>query len=131
MHADLLLRRLAALGATDLAQDLVDRVFEGFDDALRELSVSDVGVAKRMTKMAGAYFGRAGAYGAGAGGRRRARRSPRRSPATPCAPATRRRAPARRLAARALATRRLLGDTPLQAFLSSLNFRYPLPETAP
>ena len=38
-------------------------MFEGFDDALREMAVSDVGVAKRMTKMAAAYFGRVAAYG--------------------------------------------------------------------
>jgi cytochrome b pre-mRNA-processing protein 3 len=129
LHADLLLRRLGALGATDLAQDLVDRVFEGFDDALRELAVSDVGVAKRMTKMAAAYFGRAGAYGPAleaddgeALAAALARNALRVGDATP--------APARRLAARALATQRLLGDTPLPA-IQNLSFRYPLPEIAP
>jgi cytochrome b pre-mRNA-processing protein 3 len=129
LHADLLLRRLGALGAADLAQDLVDRVFEGFDDALRELSVSDVGVAKRMTKMAGAYFGRVGAYGPAleaddgeALASALARNALRVGDEGP--------APARRLAARALATQRLLGDTPLHA-IQNLNFRYPLPEIAP
>jgi cytochrome b pre-mRNA-processing protein 3 len=129
LHADLLLRRLGALGATDLAQDVVDRVFEGFDDALRELAVSDVGVAKRMTKMAGAYFGRAGAYApaleagdAEALAVALARNALRAGGETP--------APARKLAARALATQRLLAETPLAAFFS-LAFRYPLPETAP
>jgi len=129
LHADLLLRRLAELGATDLAQDIVDRVFEGFDDALRELAVSDVGVAKRMTKMAGAYFGRAGAYGPSlAAGDREvlavalARNALRAGDqATPAA---------RRLAERALETQRLLAETPLVAFLSG-KFRYPLPETTP
>ena len=128
LHADLLLRRLAELGAQDLAQDLVDRVFEGFDDALRELSVSDVGVAKRMTRMAGAYFGRAGAYGpaleagnAEALAAALARNALRAGDvATP---------PARRLAARALATKRLLAEIPLDVFLSG-RFRYPAPEAA-
>ncbi len=129
LHADLLLRRLTELGATDLAQDVVDRVFEGFDDALRELSVSDVGVAKRMTRMAGAYFGRAAAYGppldtddperlAAALARNALRAGDAATPA------------ARRLAARALATRQRLAATPLRAFLSR-QFRYPLPEAAP
>ena len=129
LHADLLLRRLAKLGAADLAQDVVDRVFEGFEDALRELSVSDVGVAKRMTRMAAAYFGRAGAYGAAleagdaealaAALARNALRA-----GDDAAPG------ARRLAGRALAIERRLAETPLAAF-QSLSFRYPLPETAP
>ncbi len=124
-----LLRRLAELGANDLAQEVVDRVFEGFDDALREMAVSDVGVAKRMTKMAGAYFGRAGAYGpaleagdADALAAALARNALRAGDApTPAA---------RRLAERTLATQRLLAQTPLEAFLSG-RFRYPQPETAP
>jgi cytochrome b pre-mRNA-processing protein 3 len=128
LHADLLLRRLGALGATDLAQDLVDRVFEGFDDALRELSVSDVGVAKRMTKMAAAYFGRVGAYAPALeadDGEALAAALARNALRVGGEPA-----PARRLAARALATQRLLSDTPLPA-IQNLSFRYPLPEIAP
>jgi cytochrome b pre-mRNA-processing protein 3 len=128
LHADLLLRRLAELGAADLAQDVVDRVFEGFDDALREMAVSDVGVAKRMTKMAGAYFGRVSAYApaleagdADALAEALARNALRAGGQTPPGAA--------RLAERALATARLLGQTPREAFLSP-NFRYPLPEAA-
>jgi cytochrome b pre-mRNA-processing protein 3 len=130
LHADLLLRRLGELKATDMAQDLVDRVFEGFDDALREMAVSDVGVAKRMTKMAAAYFGRAGAYGpalqaadADALAAALARNALRAGDAAPPEAA-------RRLAARALATQGLLAETPLAAFMNR-GFRYPLPETAP
>ena len=129
LHADLLLRRLTELGQTDLAQEIVDRVFEGFDDALREMSISDVGVAKRMKKMANAYFGRAGAYGpaltagdaeslAAALARNALRAGDAPTPAS------------RRLAARTLATQRLLSETPLDAFLSA-RFRYPQPEAAP
>jgi cytochrome b pre-mRNA-processing protein 3 len=129
LHADLALRRLAELGATELAQEVVDRVFEGFDDALREMAVSDVGVAKRVTKMAGAYFGRAGAYGPAleaddseALARALARNALRAGgAATP---------KSRKLAERALATRALLAQIPLEAFLST-SFRYPQPETAP
>ena len=125
LHADLALRRLNALGAGELAQELVDRVFEGFDDALREMAVSDTGVAKRMTKMAGAYFGRARAYapaldaGDAAALAEGLARNALRAPA----------ASADRLATRVLATQALLAQTSLQAFQSP-DFRYPQPETA-
>lgn len=129
LHADLLLRRLHEVKAEDLAQDVVDRVFEGFDDALRELSISDVGVAKRMTKMAGAYFGRARAYAPAldaadeaALAAALARNALRAGDSIPDA--------ARRLAVRALETRRLLGQTPRDAFYA-MSFHYPLPEIAP
>jgi cytochrome b pre-mRNA-processing protein 3 len=125
LHADLLLRRLGELGAAEFAQEVVDRVFEGFDDSLREMAVSDAGVAKRMTKMAGAYFGRARAYAAAldAGDlealdqalARNALRAPETS--------------ARRLAQRTLATQALLAAMPLAA-VQSPTFRYPRPETA-
>jgi cytochrome b pre-mRNA-processing protein 3 len=124
LHADLLLRRLNALGADDFAQEIVDRVFEGFDDALREMAVSDAGVAKRMTKMAGAYFGRARAYapaldaGDAEALAEALARNALRAPA----------ASARRLAERALATQARLAETALEAFQSP-DFRYPLPET--
>jgi cytochrome b pre-mRNA-processing protein 3 len=127
LHADLVLRRLAELGANDLAQEMIDRVFEGFDDALREMSVSDVGVAKRMTKMAGAYFGRAQAYApalddenAPALAVALARNALRASGATP--------PEALWLAARTLDLKRRLAEIPLKVFLSG-RFRYPVPET--
>jgi cytochrome b pre-mRNA-processing protein 3 len=129
LHAHLLLHRLGALGATELAQSVVDRVFEGFDDALREMAVSDVGVAKRMTKMAGAYFGRARAYAvfletadSRALAEALARNALRQSGRVPDK--------ALRLAERALATQDLIAAMPLEA-INSPTFRYPLPETAP
>ena len=129
LHGDLLLRRLNGAGATDLAQDVIDRLFEGFDDGLREMSISDIGVAKRMTKFAGAYFGRVGAYGPAleAGDETAlatalARNALRAGDKTP--------PEARKLAARALATQALLAATPLAAF-ETVAFRYPAPETAP
>jgi cytochrome b pre-mRNA-processing protein 3 len=126
LHADLLLRRLAELGADDLAQGVVDRVFEGFDDGLREMAVSDVGVAKRMKKMAGAYFGRAKAYAPaldaedeGALGLALARNALRIGDrATP---------EAQRLARRTLALKRRLAEIPLETFAAG-RFRYPNPE---
>ena len=128
LHADLLLRRLAQTGAADLTQDLVNRLFEGFDDALREMAIGDVGVVKRMTKFASAYYGRAGAYGPAleAGDHvalaAALARNALRVEGVPDS--------AHRLAARALATRALLAATPSES-LESLSMRYPVPETAP
>jgi cytochrome b pre-mRNA-processing protein 3 len=64
LHAHLVVRRLRALPdpASDLAQDLVDRIFAGFDAALRELGVGDITVPKRMKTLASAFLGRAKAY---------------------------------------------------------------------
>jgi cytochrome b pre-mRNA-processing protein 3 len=65
LHAGLALRRLAEFGQSGagLAQGLVDRVFQGFDDALREMAIGDAGVAKRIKSMAGAFYGRNKVYG--------------------------------------------------------------------
>ena len=68
LHIVLVLRRLKALPppdhdlAQDLAGDLVDRLFAGFDQALREIGVGDVTIPKRMKTMASAFAGRAKAY---------------------------------------------------------------------
>ncbi|ACL61818.1 ubiquinol-cytochrome C chaperone family protein [Methylobacterium nodulans] len=66
LHVILTLRRLRQLPppAEDIAQDLVDSVFAQLDSSLRELGVGDLGVAKRMKKLAQAFYGRAGAYDA-------------------------------------------------------------------
>jgi len=66
LAAALATRRLAALGpaASDLAQELVDRVFLGFEDALREMAIGDIGVARRLKAMAGDFAGRCRAYSA-------------------------------------------------------------------
>ena len=67
LHAFLALRRLSALEAPgpQMAQELTDRIFLGFDRALREMGVGDLSVPKRMKKLAGDYTGRIGAYEAG------------------------------------------------------------------
>ncbi|HEY3621652.1 MAG TPA: ubiquinol-cytochrome C chaperone family protein [Roseiarcus sp.] len=66
LHAGLVLRRLAALGgvADAIAQDLVDSLFAHFDDTLREMGLSDIGVAKRLKAMGSAFYGRNAAYAA-------------------------------------------------------------------
>jgi cytochrome b pre-mRNA-processing protein 3 len=64
LHVLLVLRRLRALPAPadEVAQELVDRVFAHFDVALRELGVGDSGVARRMKKLAGAFYDRMRRY---------------------------------------------------------------------
>ncbi len=67
LHSGLVMRRLTGLPGlgAELAQELADSVFRHFDVALRELGVSDVGVPKRLKKMAAAFYGRNKAYGEG------------------------------------------------------------------
>lgn len=64
LHVLLVLRRLRALPdpAGDVAQDLVDRVFAHLEIALRELGIGDMGVPKRMKKIAGAFYDRTRLY---------------------------------------------------------------------
>jgi cytochrome b pre-mRNA-processing protein 3 len=66
LHAGLTLRRLVALGGlgAEMAQELVNSVFRHFDDGMRELAIGDIGVAKRLKKMAAAFYGRNAAYAA-------------------------------------------------------------------
>jgi cytochrome b pre-mRNA-processing protein 3 len=66
LHAALLVRRLLAFGpqGADMAQEVVDRVFRGFEDAFREMAIGDAGVARRIKTMAGDFAGRSRAYGA-------------------------------------------------------------------
>jgi cytochrome b pre-mRNA-processing protein 3 len=63
LHAGLVLERLKAAGAAPLSQAFVDAVFIGFDEALRELGSGDIGMGKRMKKLADAFYGRLQAYG--------------------------------------------------------------------
>jgi len=65
LHAGLVLRRIAEFGdgGAGLAGEIVDRVFQGFEDAFREMSISDVGVVKRIKKMLEAFHGRSKVYG--------------------------------------------------------------------
>lgn len=64
LHVGLVLQRLQGGGPEHeaIAQHLVDTMFSRFDIALRELGVSDVGVPKRMKRLAEAFKGRTAAY---------------------------------------------------------------------
>ena len=65
LHTILVVRRLSALPqpGPDLAQDMSNRLFAGFDAALREMGVGDLTVPKRIKAMAESYGGRTLAYG--------------------------------------------------------------------
>jgi len=64
VNAVLALNRLQADPAMrPLAQAFTDRLFSAFDAGLREAGTSDTAVPKRMNQFAGAFYGRAGAYG--------------------------------------------------------------------
>jgi cytochrome b pre-mRNA-processing protein 3 len=64
LHGYLLLRRLRGAGdaAETLAQALVDRLFADMDASLREMGAGDLGVGKRVKRMATAFYGRIAAY---------------------------------------------------------------------
>ena len=47
----------------DIAQQLTDEFFTDVDHSLRELGIGDMGVPKRMKKLAKMFYGRAKAYG--------------------------------------------------------------------
>ncbi len=64
LHVVLLLERLRAdgEGAGEVAQALFDALFKDLDAAVRELGSEDLGVAKRVRRMAEAFYGRQAAY---------------------------------------------------------------------
>jgi cytochrome b pre-mRNA-processing protein 3 len=66
LHAWLVLERLEAADRRDLAQALTDGLFVRFDEALRDMGAGDMGMGRRMKKMASAFFGRTRAYSAAA-----------------------------------------------------------------
>jgi cytochrome b pre-mRNA-processing protein 3 len=65
IHLILYLRRtgLAGEAARGLAQDVVDAFFEDVDHSIRELGIGDMGVPKRMKKLAKMFYGRVKSYG--------------------------------------------------------------------
>jgi cytochrome b pre-mRNA-processing protein 3 len=65
LHAALVMRRLTKeTGAgVELAHEIGDSVFRHFDVVLRETGLGDVAVAKRLRRMAEAFYGRSKAYG--------------------------------------------------------------------
>ena len=62
LHAWLVLSRLEAQGRHDLAQRLAESLFIGFDEALRDLGAGDMGMGRRIKKLADAFNGRMVAY---------------------------------------------------------------------
>jgi len=64
LNAGLVLRRLSLLPqpGPEVAQALSNAIFSGLDDALRQIGISDVGVPKKMKKLASAFTGRGIAY---------------------------------------------------------------------
>ena len=62
LHAFLVLESLEASGQRDLSQALIDAVFAGFDEGLRDLGAGDIGMGRRMKKIANAFYGRLNAY---------------------------------------------------------------------
>jgi cytochrome b pre-mRNA-processing protein 3 len=67
LHAWLALVRLKQACRDEAAQALTDALFVGFDEALREQGVSDMGMGRRMKAMANAFYGRLAAYDAAHG----------------------------------------------------------------
>jgi len=62
LHAWLVLDRLHSHRA--LAQALINAVFTGFDEALRQSGTGDIGMNRRLKTLASAFYGRLEAYGA-------------------------------------------------------------------
>ena len=64
IHVHLVLRRLRSDGVArdDIGQALFDMFFRDMDQAMREAGVGDLGVGKKIRKMAQAFYGRAAAY---------------------------------------------------------------------
>ena len=67
LHVYLVLRRLRAGGpaAEQSAQALVDVLFADMDANLREMGAGDLGVGKRVKRMATGFYGRVAAYDEG------------------------------------------------------------------
>jgi len=64
IHAVLIMRRLKQGGgdARELSQALFDHMFADVDMNLREMGVGDMGMGRRIKKMAAGFFGRLEAY---------------------------------------------------------------------
>lgn len=64
LHGALVFRRLRNAGAAGkgLSQDVFDALFDGFDEALRDIGTGDLSVGKKIRKMGEAFYGRAKSY---------------------------------------------------------------------
>ena len=84
VHVHLVLRRLRSDGVArdDIGQALFDMFFRDMDQAMREAGVGDLGVGKKIRKMAQAFYGRAAAYDEAMGKAAPAKADPKRQ--MPC-----------------------------------------------
>lgn len=66
LHGVVVFRRLRRIGpaGASLAQEAFDAMFDGFDDALREIGAGDLSVGRKIRKLGEAFYGRARAYDA-------------------------------------------------------------------
>lgn len=62
LHAFLVLSALEREADRDLSQELVNALFHSFEDALRDQGAGDMGMTRRIQKIAGAFYGRLEAY---------------------------------------------------------------------
>ncbi|MEI9929444.1 MAG: ubiquinol-cytochrome C chaperone family protein [Rhizomicrobium sp.] len=62
LHAWMVLERLREEKMNDLAQRFMDTLFIGFDEGLRDLGTGDMGMGRRMKKIADAFYGRLSSY---------------------------------------------------------------------
>ncbi len=67
LHAFLLLRRLKGddPAGSALGQEVFDLMFADMDQSLREMGVGDIGVGKRVRRLAEGFYGRIAAYAGG------------------------------------------------------------------
>lgn len=65
LHMFLYLHRVRgeAGASAGLAQEVTDMFFQDVDHSLRELGIGDIGVPKRMKKLAKMFYGRVASYG--------------------------------------------------------------------
>lgn len=65
LHLFLVLHRLKGQSGalSEIAQELTDMFFTDLDHSIRELGIGDLGVPKRMKKLARMFYGRAASYG--------------------------------------------------------------------
>jgi cytochrome b pre-mRNA-processing protein 3 len=132
LHAGLVLRRLRELGSSGeaIAQDLFDCLFRQVDDALREMAISDVGVAKRIKAMAEAFYGRSKAYHDALSAHDREALAAALARNVYREPGTSRAHPANALASRAIAFADALEQVPIEAFAEG-HFKFPNPAGGP
>ncbi len=64
LHNDAVMCHMQAGEEADqlFARELIEELFRDMDRSLREMGVGDMGVGKRVKKMASVYYGRASAY---------------------------------------------------------------------